>query len=108
MLICKAKWQKSTPSTPTLACMDCLSELLMKILKGLKMALSGNVFVSSQSDSHRIWGSSLYLYFGSDHISVDPLYLNDLVVYFQSTEQTAMGRLSWFAVLYPGPVSPEE
>lgn len=49
MLICKAKWQKSTPSTPTLVRTDCLSERLMKILKGLKMALSGNAFVSSQS-----------------------------------------------------------
>lgn len=49
MLICKAKWQKSTPSTPTLVCTDCLSELLMKILKGLKMASSGNAFISSQS-----------------------------------------------------------
>lgn len=65
MLVCKAKWQKSTPSTRTLACMDCLSELLMKILKGLKMALSGNMFVLSRSDCHRIGGSSLCLYFVS-------------------------------------------
>lgn len=34
------------------------------------------------------------------HDIVDPVHLTDLI-YIQSTEETATGRLSWLAVLEP-------
>lgn len=42
------------------------------------------------------------------HITVDPVYLTDLAVHIQSTEETATGRLSWLIVLDLEPVLPQE